>query len=96
MIWFGSSAGVALSNLFPESRSVGAWIRQGWHVAVAYPLGFFALLWLLGWQPEATARPLPTCGPPCPSGRLRANLRIRPDGKFKASSPAGKFERKTI
>jgi Na+/H+ antiporter NhaD/arsenite permease-like protein len=51
MIWFGSSAGVALSNLFPESRSVGAWIRQGWHVAVAYPLGFFALLWLLGWQP---------------------------------------------
>ena len=54
MIWFGSSAGVALSNLFPESRSVGAWIRQGWHVAVAYPLGFFALLWLLGWQPEST------------------------------------------
>ncbi len=54
MIWFGSSAGVALSNLFPESRSVGAWIRQGWHVAVAYPLGFFVLLWLLGWHPEAT------------------------------------------
>jgi len=53
MIWFGSSAGVALSNQFPESRSVGAWIRQGWHVAVAYPLGFLALLWLLGWQPEA-------------------------------------------
>ena len=56
MIWFGSSAGVALSNLFPESRSVGAWVRQGWHVAVAYPLGFFALLWLLGWQPDATHR----------------------------------------
>ena len=53
MIWFGSSAGVALSNQFPESRSVGAWIRQGWHVAVAYPLGFFVLLWLLGWQPDA-------------------------------------------
>ena len=59
MIWFGSSAGVALSNQFPESRSVGAWIRQGWHVAVAYPLGFFVLLWLLGWQPDAprTMRP---------------------------------------
>jgi hypothetical protein len=52
MIWFGSSAGVALSGLFPESRSVGAWIRHGWHVAVAYVLGFFALLWLLGWHPE--------------------------------------------
>jgi Na+/H+ antiporter NhaD/arsenite permease-like protein len=53
MIWFGPSAGVALSNQFPESRSVGVWIRQGWHVAVAYPLGFFVLLWLLGWQPDA-------------------------------------------
>jgi hypothetical protein len=51
MIWFGSSAGVALSNLFPESRSVLTWVRQGWHVAVAYPLGFFALLALLGWEP---------------------------------------------
>jgi Na+/H+ antiporter NhaD/arsenite permease-like protein len=51
MIWFGSSAGVALSNLFVESKSVGAWLRHGWHVAFAYPLGFFALLWLVGWQP---------------------------------------------
>ncbi len=51
MIWFGSSAGVALSNQFPEARSVGAWLRHGWHVVVAYVLGFFALLWLRGWQP---------------------------------------------
>ena len=51
MMWFGSSAGVALSNQFPQVRSVGAWLRHGWHVAVAYVLGFFALLWLLGWQP---------------------------------------------
>ena len=27
MIWFGSSAGVALANQFPEARSVGAWLR---------------------------------------------------------------------
>ena len=33
MIWFGSSAGVAISNLFPEARSVGAWLKGGWHVA---------------------------------------------------------------
>ena len=52
MIWFGSSAGVALSNLFPESRSVLSWVRHGWHVTVAYPLGFFALLALLGWAPS--------------------------------------------
>jgi len=50
MIWFGSSAGVALSNLFPEARSVGKWLRHGWHVALAYVVGFFVLLAVLGWQ----------------------------------------------
>ena len=40
MIWFGSSAGVALSNMYPEARSVGLWLRHGWHVAVAYVIGF--------------------------------------------------------
>ncbi len=53
MIWFGSSAGVALSNLFPEARSVGAWLKGGWHVAVAYVVGFFIMLALLGWHPHA-------------------------------------------
>jgi Na+/H+ antiporter NhaD/arsenite permease-like protein len=51
MIWFGSSAGVAISNLYPQARSVGAWIRHGWHVPVAYVIGFAVMLGLLGWQP---------------------------------------------
>jgi Na+/H+ antiporter NhaD/arsenite permease-like protein len=51
MIWFGSSAGVAVANLFPQARSVGAWVRHGWYVAVAYVAGFFALLLTLGWDP---------------------------------------------
>ncbi|HEX6996084.1 MAG TPA: SLC13 family permease [Gammaproteobacteria bacterium] len=51
MIWFGSSAGVALSNIFPEARSVVDWIRRGWFVPVGYAVGFFALLWSLGWNP---------------------------------------------
>lgn len=53
MIWFGSSAGVAISNIFPEAKSVGAWLRRGWHVAVGYVLGFIVLLALLGWNPHA-------------------------------------------
>ncbi|MBI3575538.1 MAG: citrate transporter, partial [Gammaproteobacteria bacterium] len=53
MIWFGSSAGVALSNLFPEARSVGSWLKSGWHVAVAYIIGFFVMLAVVGWQPHA-------------------------------------------
>ncbi|MBC8005340.1 MAG: citrate transporter [Verrucomicrobia bacterium] len=52
MIWFGSSAGVAISNKFHESRSVFNWIKAGWHIIVAYIIGFFVLLLLLGWEPE--------------------------------------------
>jgi len=52
MIWFGSSAGVAITNLFPEARAVGPWLRSGWHVAVAYVVGFFTLLLVLGWHPH--------------------------------------------
>jgi Na+/H+ antiporter NhaD/arsenite permease-like protein len=50
MIWFGSSAGVALSNMYPEARSVAAWLKGGWHVAVAYLLGFATMLAVLGWH----------------------------------------------
>ncbi|MCS6787400.1 MAG: citrate transporter [Thiobacillaceae bacterium] len=53
MIWFGSSAGVALANLFPEARSVGAWLKAGWHVALGYLVGFFVMLGLVGWHPHA-------------------------------------------
>ncbi|WP_374513821.1 SLC13 family permease [Niveibacterium sp.] len=51
MVWFGSSAGVALTNMYPEARSVGRWVTQGWHVAVAYIVGFAAMLVVLGWRP---------------------------------------------
>jgi Na+/H+ antiporter NhaD/arsenite permease-like protein len=44
MMWFGSSAGVALSNEFPEIRSVAGWVREGWFIPVAYIAGFFTLL----------------------------------------------------
>jgi Na+/H+ antiporter NhaD/arsenite permease-like protein len=52
MLWFGSSAGVALSNMYPEAKSVGAWIKGGWHIAVAYVVGFAVLLAFVGWNPE--------------------------------------------
>jgi Na+/H+ antiporter NhaD/arsenite permease-like protein len=52
MIWFGSSAGVALSNMYPEAKSVGLWLRHGWHVALAYVISFFVMLAVLGWHPD--------------------------------------------
>jgi Na+/H+ antiporter NhaD/arsenite permease-like protein len=51
MIWFGSSAGVAISNTYPEAKSVGRWLTQGWHVTLAYVLGFFVMMAILGWHP---------------------------------------------
>ncbi len=56
MVWFGSSAGVALANMYGEAKSVGLWLRHGWHVAVAYVIGFFVMLAILGWNPDAPHR----------------------------------------
>jgi hypothetical protein len=52
MIWFGSSAGVAVSNMYPEAKNAIAWLRGGWHVAVAYVVGFFVMLAIQGWVPQ--------------------------------------------
>jgi len=62
MIWFGSSAGVALSNMYPEARSVALWLRHSWYIAVAYVVGFFVLLLVLGWHPNDPHRP-PSAAP---------------------------------
>jgi hypothetical protein len=51
MLWFGSSAGVALSSMYPEMKNTAAYLRHGWHVALAYVIGFFIMLALHGWQP---------------------------------------------
>jgi len=59
MIWFGSSAGVALSNMYPQAKSVGLWLKHGWHVALAYMIGFFVLYAVLGWHPNAPHKTKP-------------------------------------
>jgi Na+/H+ antiporter NhaD/arsenite permease-like protein len=53
MIWFGSSAGVALSNMYPEAKNTINYIKKGWHITVAYIIGFFVLIYTLGWHPHA-------------------------------------------
>jgi Na+/H+ antiporter NhaD/arsenite permease-like protein len=67
MIWFGSSAGVAITNKFSEARNVGKWVINGWHVIIAYIVGFFALYLILGWDPSDNKEhkiincPVPEC-----------------------------------
>ena len=39
--------------MYPEAKSVGRWVSQGWPVAVAYVVGFFVMLAVLGWHPDA-------------------------------------------
>jgi Na+/H+ antiporter NhaD/arsenite permease-like protein len=56
MVWFGSSAGVALSSMYPQAKSVGLWVRHGWPIAVAYVIGFFVMLAVLGWNPDGDHR----------------------------------------
>ncbi|MGE5534340.1 MAG: citrate transporter [Acidobacteriota bacterium] len=56
MVWFGSSAGVALSNMYPEAKSVGRWLSRGWHVTLAYVIGFFVMLAILHWHPDPPLR----------------------------------------
>ena len=51
MVWFGSSAGVAITNLYPEGRSVVRWLKDGWFVPAAYVVGFIVMLAILGWNP---------------------------------------------
>lgn len=53
IIWFGSSAGVAISNLYPETKETINYIKKGWHVIIAYMLGFFVILGLTGWHPAS-------------------------------------------
>ena len=53
MLWFGSSAGVAITSIYPEVRSVRSWLRHGWAVALGYAAGFAALLIVLGWRDAA-------------------------------------------
>jgi Na+/H+ antiporter NhaD/arsenite permease-like protein len=50
MIWFGSSAGVALTNMYPEARSVGQWLRHGWTIALAYVVGYMVMLTTIGFH----------------------------------------------
>jgi Na+/H+ antiporter NhaD/arsenite permease-like protein len=53
MIWFGSSAGVALSNMYPEAKNTLNYVKKGWHVTVAYIIGFFVMIHTVGWHPHA-------------------------------------------
>ena len=56
MIWFGSSAGVALVTMYPEGRNAAKWLKEGWFVTAAYIVGFAVLMGVLGFHPGVRPR----------------------------------------
>ena len=64
MLWFGSSAGVAVASKFPDARSALAWLRSGWHVAVAYVVSYLVMLAVLGWHPDPPHKSGPSAAVP--------------------------------
>jgi Na+/H+ antiporter NhaD/arsenite permease-like protein len=52
MVWFGSSSGVALCNMYREARSVVQWVRYGWWIVIAYMVSFLAMLSISHWHPD--------------------------------------------
>ena len=63
MLWFGSSAGVALASQYPEARSAVQWLRHGWHVPLAYVAGFLVMLAVVGWHPTPKRTPAAQSAP---------------------------------
>ena len=45
-------------------KSVFAWLRGGWHVALAYVVGFGLMLAVHGWSPDAPHRNVPAAPAP--------------------------------
>ncbi|HEY3286042.1 MAG TPA: SLC13 family permease [Gemmatimonadaceae bacterium] len=64
MIWFGSSAGVALSNMYPEAKNTKQYLRHGYWVTIAYVVAYVTLLQVRGFHPGSTPRTVQTVEAP--------------------------------
>jgi len=71
MIWFCSSADMALSDMFSQAKNLGRRLYPGGHFTLADAVGFSLLLPVMGWQPITTR------GDPPPPRRPRSSRRWR-------------------
>jgi hypothetical protein len=54
MLWFGSSAGVAVTNEYPEARSAWRWVKEAWWLPIAFAVGFAVQMAVFGWVPSGS------------------------------------------
>jgi Na+/H+ antiporter NhaD/arsenite permease-like protein len=88
MIWFGSSAGVAITNKFPQARNVTLWLKTGWHIILAYILGFFVLYMAMGWEPADNKKHKePAINCPIENCKAKETARIMQETKKPESDP---------
>jgi hypothetical protein len=38
--------------MYPETKNTINYVKKGWHVTVAYIIGFFVMLYVVGWHPH--------------------------------------------
>jgi len=91
MVWFGSSAGVAITNKFPEGRNVLLWLRKGWHIPIAYVIGFFALLLIWDWHPSNN-REHKEPAINCPVDNCKAKMAAQADSLIKVMNAEHKIQ----
>jgi hypothetical protein len=60
--------------MYSEAKNVGRWLYHGWHVALAYVVGFFVLLALLGWHPTPKRGDIP----PAPAKAAAVSMAAMP------------------
>lgn len=51
LMWFGSSAGVALCGMFAYAKDPILWIKRGWYIIVAHVVAYWVLIGSYGWHP---------------------------------------------
>lgn len=39
--------------MYPEAKNTFQYVRKGWHVTLAYIIGFFVMIYTVGWHPHA-------------------------------------------
>jgi hypothetical protein len=65
--------------MYPQAKSVGLWLRHGWHVAIAYIVGFFVLFAVLGWHPNPQHKQRVSALPPSGLADAHGSVGLLPD-----------------
>jgi hypothetical protein len=64
--------------MYPQGKDAIAWVRGGWHVTLAYVIGFAVMLAVLGWFPQPKHEAPKTAGTVGAASVVAARTPVRP------------------